>query len=262
MNNVNKTLYIPMYGKALVSRRGMLLHDDKAEEIWEAEQFPLRGKAKSKWLAYYMAMRARVFDKWTEERITENPEALVVHIGCGMDARALRISADAVEWYDVDLPAVIEERRKYFAEGERYHMLAADASKTDWVSALPQSKAVIVILEGISMYLTNDEVKSLLCAFRNRFELCYVLMDVYTDFGARVSKYRNPINAVGVSRVYGVSSPEAFVDDNAIRFVGERSMTPVELIDELKGFEKAFFSAMFAGRVAKRTYRLYEYRIG
>ena len=32
MNNVNRTLYIPLYGKAYVSRRGVILHDPKAEQ--------------------------------------------------------------------------------------------------------------------------------------------------------------------------------------------------------------------------------------
>ena len=62
MDNVNKTLYIPLYGKAFVSKRGLFLKDKKAEEIWAAEAFPLKGKAKSKWLAYYMGIRSAVFD--------------------------------------------------------------------------------------------------------------------------------------------------------------------------------------------------------
>lgn len=49
MNNVNKTLYIPLYGKAYVSRKGMILNDKKAEEIWDAEGFSLKGKSSSKW---------------------------------------------------------------------------------------------------------------------------------------------------------------------------------------------------------------------
>ena len=31
MNNVNQTLYIPLYGKAYVSRKGIILNDKKAE---------------------------------------------------------------------------------------------------------------------------------------------------------------------------------------------------------------------------------------
>ena len=54
MNSVNKTLYIPLYGKSYVSKKGLFLDDKKAEEIWEAEGFSLKGKSRSKWLAYYM----------------------------------------------------------------------------------------------------------------------------------------------------------------------------------------------------------------
>ena len=31
MDSVNKTLYIPLYGKALVSRKDLFLHDPRAE---------------------------------------------------------------------------------------------------------------------------------------------------------------------------------------------------------------------------------------
>ena len=42
MDPVNKTLYIPLFGKALVSRMGILLHDSRAEAIWDKEGFPLK----------------------------------------------------------------------------------------------------------------------------------------------------------------------------------------------------------------------------
>ena len=41
MNDVNKTLYIPLYGKAFVSKRGLFLKDTIAETIWEKEGFAL-----------------------------------------------------------------------------------------------------------------------------------------------------------------------------------------------------------------------------
>ena len=35
MNNINKTLYIPLYGKSYVSKKGLFLNDKKAEDIWD-----------------------------------------------------------------------------------------------------------------------------------------------------------------------------------------------------------------------------------
>ena len=82
MNNVNKTLYIPLYGKALVSSKNIIIHDKKAEDIWSKEGFDLKGKSKSKWLAYYMAMRSAIYDEWLQREMQNNPNAVVLHIGC------------------------------------------------------------------------------------------------------------------------------------------------------------------------------------
>ncbi|MDE5758108.1 MAG: hypothetical protein K2H85_05790, partial [Allobaculum sp.] len=81
MNEINKTLFIPLFGKALVSRQGLILSDPKAEEIWNQQIFWLSRKSRSKWLAYFMALRARIFDDWTNQQFLLHPEALVFHLG-------------------------------------------------------------------------------------------------------------------------------------------------------------------------------------
>ena len=162
MNNVNKTLYIPLRGKADVSKKGIILHDPRAEEIWEKEGFELRGKAKSKWLAYFMGMRSAVFDKWLEENLEKSPEAAVLHIGCGMDSRAERVGAKAVAWYDVDFPEVISERKKYYSETGSYRMISSDARETQWLAAVSKENARWWY-EGL-MYLKREELLALLAA--------------------------------------------------------------------------------------------------
>ena len=92
MNNVNRTLYIPLYGKAYVSRKNIILNDKKAEELWDLADITLKGKSKSKWLAYYMAMRSATYDDWAKQEISKNPDAVVLHIGCGLDSRVERDS--------------------------------------------------------------------------------------------------------------------------------------------------------------------------
>ena len=107
MDNVNKTLYIPLYGKSYVSKRGIILQDRKAEEIWAAESFPLKGKSASKWLSFYMGMRAAAFDRWVKAQMVAMPEAVVLHLGCGMDSRNLRVGDESTMWYDIDFEDVI-----------------------------------------------------------------------------------------------------------------------------------------------------------
>ena len=84
-------------------------------------------------------------------------------------------------------------------------------------------------------------------------------MDCYTTFAAKASKYKNPINDVGVTEVYGLDDPK-LLEQAGIKFVKEREMTPENMINELKGIEKTIFSKLYAGSIAEKMYRLYEYR--
>ena len=254
MTNVNKTLYIPLYGKAYVSRRGIILRDKKAESIWAEVAFPLRGKAKSKWLAYYMGMRAAVFDRWAAAQTGD----IVLHIGCGMDSRAERVGGDR-PWYDMDFPEVIAERRRYYAEDDRYRMAAGDARDPGFLDSIPRGGRAIVIMEGISMYLSAEERKGLLAALRAHFDQLAILMDCYTVMAAKMSKYKNPVNTVGVTELHGVDEPEALCVPG-LSFVKEHDMTPRSLIDELQGAEKRIFRRVFAGGFSRKLYRLFEYR--
>ena len=254
---VNKTLYIPLYGKSFVSKRGILLHDPKAEEIWQAEGFPLKGKSASKWLSFYMGMRAAVFDRWVEKQLEAMPASCVLHLGCGMDSRCLRVEKGGHLWYDIDFPDVIAERKKYYAETENYRMVGADVRNAA-LSELDGDSA-IVVMEGITMYLKREELQQVLAQLRERFSQVALLMDCYTDFAAKASRYKNPINEVGVTEVYGLDDPRE-LECTGLCFVREHDMTPRELIDRLQGMEKAIFSKLYAGAAAKKMYRMYEFR--
>lgn len=258
MNSTNKTLYIPLYGKALVSERGLFLSDKKAEEIWKQETFPLKRKSRSKWLAYYMGIRAAVFDTWVREQIATHEHAVVLHLGCGLDSRALRVGEHPL-WYDVDFPDVIAERARYFTQDDTYKMLAADVRDDAFLAQIPTHSTAIVVMEGVSMYLAPDALKSLFAALAARFDKVVLLADFYTLFGAKMSKIKNPVNDVGVRTLYGIDDPRT-LDVGVLRLEKEHEMTPAQYVNELKGCEKAVFRKLYAGRMARRLYRLYSFR--
>ena len=253
MNNVNKTLYIPLYGKAEVSRKGIILHDPKAEEIWAAEGFPLKGKAKSKWLSYYMGMRAAVFDRWLTARMEADPDAVILHIGCGMDSRCVRVGTRGHRWFDIDFPDVIAERKRYYQENDDYRMIGSDVTDPDWLESIPGGNAIIV-MEGVSMYLPPEPLRQTLDRIVDHFDGVHLLMDCYTTFAAKATKYKNPINDVGVTTVYGMDDPNAILG-----FIREHEMTPDDLIGQLHGLERRIFCRVFAGSFSKKLYRMYEY---
>ena len=259
MNSVNKTLYIPLYGKSYVSKKGILLDDPKAEQIWEAEGFALKGKSKSKWLAYYMGTRSAVFDGWVKQQMADAPTAVVLHLGCGMDSRVIRVGAQNHRWYDVDFPEVIAERKRYYTESDFYKMLAGDIRDGSWLAEIPERGTAIVVMEGVSMYLPVEEMQKLTDRLCNHFDSLVLLVDAYTSFAVKMSKRRNPIHDVGVTEVYGIDDPQMYQAAGLV-FVAEHPMTPQTYIDQLRGSEKWIFAKLYAGSFSKKLYRLYEYR--
>ena len=257
MNSINKTLYIPLYGKSYVSKRGLFITDKTAERIWEEEGFTLKGKSKSKWLAYYMGIRCAVFDEWLGGKMAENKNAVVIHIGCGLDNRVLRVGTNGHEWYDVDFPEVIEERKKYYTETEEYKMLCGDARDGAWLLNIEKGSSAIVVLEGVSMYLTKDEMRALTERLCTHFDRVALLVDCYTTLAAKMTKIKNPINDVGVTEVYGIDNPTEY-ESEGFSHVSAHDMTPQKYIDELQGFEKRIFRKLFAGGFSQKLYRLYE----
>ena len=59
-------------------------------------------------------------------------------------------------------------------------------------------------IEGVSMYLQEEELKNCLIKITSKFEEVAYMVDCYTPFAAKMSKLKNPIKSVGVSQVYGI----------------------------------------------------------
>ena len=258
MNEVNKTLFIPLYGKSKISKQKIILDDPMAEIICAAEGFELSGQSKTKWLAYNMSMRARIFDDWTDSMLQKDNDALVLHIGCGLDSRCKRVKQPYKNWVDCDFPDVIENRKKYYSESETYKMQTLDASDASQVKNLPDAKSAIIVFEGISMYLSHEQLHNFFGALEEKYSSLHILMDVYTEFGVRASKYKNPVNDVGVTKLYGIDDIDAVFAGLKIHSIAEHSLTPPELIAQLKGADRFIFKLLFTGRLYHKIYRLFE----
>ena len=108
------------------------------------------------------------------------------------------------------------------------------------------------------MYLTNSQVRGVLQALDKKYREIHILMDVYTEFGVKVSKYKNPVNDVGVTKLYGIDAIGSIIDGLRIRFVKEHSFTPAALVKELTPVERMIFKLLFTGKLYRKIYRMYE----
>ncbi|MBQ8825849.1 MAG: class I SAM-dependent methyltransferase [Oscillospiraceae bacterium] len=256
MTNESMTLFIPLYGKAMMSREGFY-NDKKAEEIYRNERSRFNGVDTSKKLAVYMTMRAMQYDSFADDFIAGNPFSAVVHLGCGLDSRCLRVKNKAAMWYDIDLEDVINLRRKFYPASDTYKMFISSAVDPLWLKRIKHSgEPVLVIAEGLSMYLEKDEIIGLLKAFAAEFPRTLFIFDAYSESAAKLSKFKNPVNAVDAKISFSIDSPEPLIEDiPSAEVVLNNDIILDEYIEKLTGVMKTRFK--FMKKTGNKLYRIF-----
>jgi O-methyltransferase involved in polyketide biosynthesis len=188
LSDVAETLLIPLYIRAIESQRpDALLQDAKAVALVRQMDFdPSRILAKiDEEVRVAVVLRNREFDQHAKDFLARSAEAVIVHIGCGLDARFGRVDNGQVEWYDLDLPEVIELRRKLIGgEGARYHLLAGSALDSAWLNVVSvhYQCPFLFLAEGVLMYFEEAQVKSLVLTLKEHFPGAELVFDAFSPF--------------------------------------------------------------------------------
>ena len=186
LDGVSETLLIPLYTRALESQRpDGLIRDEKAVELVKGmdldfSRFKLQGHDEAA-----IILRTRQFDSKAREFLTRNPDAVVVHFGCGLDTRFERLDDGRVEWFDLDLPEVIDLRRELIGgEGGRYHLVSGSAFEDAWLEAVRPfgGRAFLFMAEGVFPYFEEAQIKALFLKLRDRFPGAEIVCDAHTPF--------------------------------------------------------------------------------
>ena len=183
-----ETLFIPLYGKALDYRsKKSILNDKTASDIVDAVGIDF---AKHKRFgSETAAVRAKQYDEWTKNFIAKNKNAVIIHLGCGLDARITRIQPpSSITWFDVDYPEVISLRKQFYSETNEYKMLASSITAQNWLETIPNDKPALIVAEGVFEYLSEEEVKTLLHRLTDYFSCGQIAFDVMSSFSVKERK--------------------------------------------------------------------------
>ena len=180
-----ETLFITLYAKAHDYRsKQPLLNDKWADEVLKTVNYDF---SKAKGFGHSLTVvRARHFDEWTKEFIQANNNAIVVYLGCGLDARIFRIDPPpSVSWYDVDYPEVISLRAGVYPLRKGHFMIASSVTASGWLEQIPANRPTLILAEGLLEYLTEEQVKFLLNRVTSHFHHGQIIFDVMNTFAMR-----------------------------------------------------------------------------
>jgi methyltransferase (TIGR00027 family) len=209
LEGVAETLLITLYIRAMESQRpDALIKDEKAVALvnqmgYDFARFNQIKMDEDDRVA--VILRNREFDRYTRDFLARNPEAVVVHIGCGLDSRFERVDNGRVVWYDLDLPDVIEVRRRFIGgEAERYHLLAYSAFESAWLSTVNvhRQQPFLFLAEGVLMYFEEAQVKKLVLMLRDHFPGAELVFDAFSPYLVRANNLRFRISPTKISARY------------------------------------------------------------
>lgn len=174
---VPQTMLWTLYHRAAESMRpDTLLKDEAAEQIYRQIDFsflhhfgPPDGS---------IAARACLFDAIVSQWLAQHPDGTVVELGCGLETQNARLDNGQAQWLLVDLPESLAWRQRLVTDHARCRHIAQDCLSLEWMEQIDPDGALMVTVQGLLMYFSQQQVRGLLTAILERFPHVELVFDV------------------------------------------------------------------------------------
>ena len=176
LSGVPETMLQTVYARAKESRGRGAVRDVKAEELIGKLDYDFSLADRDTAMHSGVIARTIVLNRLTETWLASHPGAVVVNIACGLDTRCYRMKG-YTHWYNLDLPETMAVREKLLPEGGAISQIAMSAME-DWGAEITERDTpVLVIIEGLTMYLSEADVRQIFAVISGRFESVTVFVE-------------------------------------------------------------------------------------
>jgi len=193
LGSVQKTLLLPLWGRAVETRKAHpLLVDPAAVHIMESIDYDFSTIARNISFVSQLAWIARSLhtDRTIRAFLERHPGATFVNLGCGLDTTFERVDNGQLRWLDLDLPDVMELRKRYIQEGGRRKFIACSLLDDAWLEHLQTASAIFLTASGVLYYLEEASVKAFLVKLAGALPGCEILFDACSERGMRAANER------------------------------------------------------------------------
>ena len=186
LTGVTETAMITLWARAAEDLQPLpLFHDAKAANMVDSIDYDFR-KFKNSWKTQTsVAIRTWILDREISDYINKNPNAVIINLGAGLDDRFTRLDNGTIIWIDIDLPAVIELKKSFFEETDRYRFVEKSILDFSWLDAIKaKNHPVLFIAEGLLMYLDASEIITLFDKLSGHYAGAQMLIELLAPAAA------------------------------------------------------------------------------
>ena len=224
LTGVPETMLQTVYARAKETRGRGAICDKKAAEIIDKLDYDFSLADSDSAMHSGVIARTIVLDKPVENWLAKNPNSVVVNIACGLDTRCYRMSGYA-HWYNLDLPESIAVREQLLPESGDISQIAMSAME-DWGAKIAEHDApTLVIIEGLTMYLSEKDVKRIFEIIYKNFERVEVLVETMNPMVVKRFKEKS-IEGSNAKFTWGVKNGKMLAELlSGFRLIEEHSLT-------------------------------------
>lgn len=178
-----QTALQPTYIRAQETLRGdRILKDLKAVDIMKKLNLP-KPSLLNPLSQISSVLLTRLFDFAVMHFLEASPNGVVINLGAGLCSRFDRLDNQHITWYDIDLEEIRQIRSSFFESNPRHHWITASFLDNQWLRDvdIQPGQDILIVMEGVSMYLKESDIKFLLQKLRHHFPNAEVLMDVMSS---------------------------------------------------------------------------------
>lgn len=139
-----------------------------------------------------IALRALAFDNQMLPYLRQHPTATVVALAEGLQTTFWRLDAAVADsqfrWLTVDLPQMVDIRRRLLPASPRVSVCAQSALDYSWMDAVDPSGGMFITAEGLLMYLQPEQALGLIAQCAKTFPGGRMLFDLPPTWFSRWSR--------------------------------------------------------------------------
>lgn len=207
-DNVSETLLIPLWMRAI----DPVLNDELSRKVVEKIDYDFEKFSIDKGSQQGVRIRTLYLKQVIERFIGSHEQPVVVMLGCGLDPQSHRVENHSkAMFYALDLPEVIDLRRRFLPIADYERPLPASAYDTDWMKRIANENAgasFLLIAEGLMMYFTEEENRSLIANLADHFPSAEIYFERMSRFAVRNQTKHKSISQVAAQVRWGVDSPQ------------------------------------------------------
>ncbi|WP_300369621.1 class I SAM-dependent methyltransferase [Brachyspira sp.] len=208
-DGVSETLLITLYAKAEeTKRKNSIIKDEKALDIINNINYDF-SKFKNKGTQVGVSIRVKIIDDILKN-IISNESCTIINLGAGLDTRAYRFINKNIYWYDIDFEDVINLRKEVFQElhnNDNYKAIPSSILNFDFIDRIEKKDKVIVIAEGVLMYMDENEIKMIIEEFSVKFNNCHFIFDTIPKFFVKNTKMHSTVKKTNAVFKWGLDKP-------------------------------------------------------